>query len=367
MSLKAFKKEVARHARERLCIAVGAERFFLRYAEAVFRAGDAGESPNAVEFSADVDPREVFDELMTATLFAGEKIVVIRDADKFLKDKIPERLIEIAGRMTGRLFLSVRELDRRKKIAKTACLVACEPVKDYKLSEFVAELAADMGLKFKGTGPGRIAELIGNDLEQIQSELDKLRTAVGADGIVTREVLDGLISSHPRHKVFKLIDLVLERQTGKAALVLRQIYSEGLQDWRDGSIERNPTAITLIVQNNLLRQLRTLLNYKLLVEERVPSDRMLERLGLRQQDEWRMKRLRAAESLFTSAELRKAYVALVDFEMALKSEAVEPEIELPQLLIRIAAPSERRTGDSARPSTGPGGRKGFLERIDRGF
>lgn len=68
---------------------------------------------------------------------------------------------------------------------------------------------------------------IGNDLEDIKNEVDKLVSYAGTDNHISREAIDRLITPSLEFTVFQFIDAVSERQKGQALHQMEVLLEQG--------------------------------------------------------------------------------------------------------------------------------------------
>lgn len=68
---------------------------------------------------------------------------------------------------------------------------------------------------------------VGNDLEDIKNEVDKLVSYSGTNDHITREAIDKLITPSLEFTVFQFIDAVSERQKGKALHQMEVLLEQG--------------------------------------------------------------------------------------------------------------------------------------------
>lgn len=68
---------------------------------------------------------------------------------------------------------------------------------------------------------------VGNSLEDIHNEIQKLSSYAGSSPRITREAIDKLITPSPEFTVFQLIDAVSARQKGKALQLLEALLDSG--------------------------------------------------------------------------------------------------------------------------------------------
>src|SRR4051794_22024079 len=121
---------------------------------------------------------DVLDELRSFAMFGGAKLVVVRDGDAFVT-RFREQLEEYVSHpsASGTLVLRMNSLPMTQRIAKAIAKVgkieSCDPPKD--VTRWIADHGKSVhGVKLTPDAARLLAELIGNDLGRLDSELAKL-------------------------------------------------------------------------------------------------------------------------------------------------------------------------------------------------
>lgn len=183
-----------------------------------------------------IDLAELSENACTFPFFR-EKRVIILDRTGILKSGKDE-LVKIFDQMPD-----------------TTCMIICEPEVDkrsrgYKwikkngyigeffrkdqaekvLLRFIASLLAREKIQIRENDALLLLQMTGNDMYQLKNEVDKLISYMGEEKIVTREMINAVISDEAENKIFDLVASIAEGQKNKAMgyyndlLVLREPF-----------------------------------------------------------------------------------------------------------------------------------------------
>ena len=192
---------------------------------------------------------DVLDELRSFAMFGGAKVVVVRNADDFLtrfREQLEDYVAAPSDSATLILRLSSLPSNQRiyKAIAKVGQIENCAPPKEKDLPQWVMQQARSAhALTLTNDAAAMLADLIGDDLGRIDSELAKL--ALMSDGKkLDAEQVAGAVSFQREREMW---DMTNELAAGHPA--------EALRRWRqllqlDSSAEfRAVTWLTMWLEN----------------------------------------------------------------------------------------------------------------------
>lgn len=190
-------------------------------------------------------------------------------------------------------------------------------MKGRELSLWIKDYSAKSGTSISGAAIALLADYIGGDLWSLTSELNKLSTYCQG-----REITDGdvrEISSYAREEnIFALVDAVLEGRIKEAQVMLHRMLLYGIA----------PQQILAMIE----KQLSIIVRVKEL-SQGLPQTEIKERLGLHPKYPLD-KTLRQART-FTISRLRKAFHALLDTDVAIKTGKYEDDLALDLLVIEL--------------------------------
>lgn len=153
----------------------------------------------------------VMDDLRSFAMFGGAKLVVVRDADKFISDHREALEKYVANpSSSATLVLRCKSLPSNQKIykaiTKVGQIIQCEPPKQDALPSWILKQAKGVHkLAVVPDAAFMLAEMIGADLGRIDNELAKL-ALMSDDGKVTTDTITAGVAFQREQEMFKLTD-----------------------------------------------------------------------------------------------------------------------------------------------------------------
>ncbi len=271
----------------------------------------------------------VLAQALTRPMLSPVQVLVMTDLDG-IKDEV---LAELGKYFSAPadftvLVFEAEELDRRTRLwhlLQRHCeVVEAESVDDRDALEATGRFARELGLAVDAATAEDLVFAVGPNQGLLRAELEKLRAFAGKEGRVTSVDLESLVTPARRFSVFELSGLLAERRRDEALRRLRKLLLDGespigivgLLAWAYRQLWQ---ARALPPNTPVWRAMRTLRA----PESRVP---ML---------------LRQAKQ-FSLEELRGAFAALLDADVALRSSPPSPEAILEMLVIELTGGEKAR-------------------------
>lgn len=206
----------------------GPERYLKTQAVENVRRAVLGEDADPVAcsvFSASAGLAEVFDELRTLPLLGGRRLIILEDADVFIREhrQAVERYCEQPS-SSASLLMVCKSLGVNTKlykiVQKGGLLISCEPPKGDAMAPWIARQSqAKYGKRMDPRTASLLRRLAGDDLATLDNELAKLAIYVGDRPAITVGDVDNLVGCHREEKVFGITE-ALARRDAPAALAL---------------------------------------------------------------------------------------------------------------------------------------------------
>ena len=174
---------------------------------------------------------DVLDEARTGSLFGGQKLIVVRDADVLISENRGafERYLDNPSPGAA-LLLEVKSWPKTTRLYKKAAAIGeaipCESPKRGQIPGFIVREAKASFNKRLDAGAGRrLQELIGDDLGLLFNELDKLSLFVGSRDAIAVTDIDALCGHWREESIFEITDAMADGQVGLSLSRWRQLVA----------------------------------------------------------------------------------------------------------------------------------------------
>ena len=190
-------------------------------------------------------------------------------------------------------------------------------MKGRELTAWIKDHTVKNGANISAAAVALLADYVGGDLWSLSGELNKLMTYCRDREISETDVRE--ITSFAREEnIFALVDAVLEGRIKEAQLMLHRMLLYGTA----------PQQILSMIE----RQLTIILRVKEL-SQGLPQQEIRQRLGLH--PKYPLEKTFKQARTFTPARLRKAFHALLDTDVAIKTGKYEDNLALDLLVIEL--------------------------------
>ena len=189
---------------------------------------ETGKSFNqSVMYGKDVDAKRIMDELAQFPMMSTHRVIILKEAQdmKTIGDLLPiiEKPIP-----HGVLVISYKaeKVDKRSKFGKiiTSQSITFEskPLYDNQLPAWIKDYASSIQLKIDIQVAQVLAEYLGNDLQKIANEVDKLKLNANATSSqITMEHIQEQIGISKEFNVFELQKSLGEKDLMKCNIIVR--------------------------------------------------------------------------------------------------------------------------------------------------
>jgi len=258
----------------------------------------------------------VLDELRTLPFLAERRVVIVQDADDFIsnhRDSLEKYLDKPCP--TGVLVLLADDpkptSNLFKKIAARGGAVPCDRLTHNDLARWIRERAKDPhGKTVDFETACLLADLVGDDLDRLDSELAKLATYLGDERkTITAEDVDELVANQRMHDAFELTGAIASKDAAAA-----------LGRWNDMLAKDSDAPYRSV--GLIAWQVRQLLRARSLRNQGLSRDEVLGKLRVPYSV-----RERFADQVrqFTERRLRTLLTDLVELDLAAKTGGAPPE------------------------------------------
>ena len=224
------------------CLLTGPEQHLKREALARAReeARGEGEEPSwEVLDGLGVTAVDLLNRCQTGALFGGARVIVVREAERIAGPE-QEALARAVGPLAAgvSVILVTGERDSRgrrrgvraalqRAIENSGVVIEFPPANVREAAAWAIARAKEMGKKLEPAAARKLVEQkVGTGLGEIEAEIEKLTLFVGELGIIASAHVDEVSPRLVEEDVFRLVDAVGRRDTGRAVGILRGLLSE---------------------------------------------------------------------------------------------------------------------------------------------
>lgn len=270
----------------------------------------------------------VMDDLATLPFLAERRVVVIRDADKFVtaqRERL-ERYVQSPS-PTGTLILLCRSFPKTTRLYKATALAGgqvleCKKLTTRGLLDFVIAEARARGKRMDLGVAARLVELIGQEQGILAAEVEKLSLYAHDRPAITADDVSDLVGLTREEKIFAVMD---SAATGR--------LPEALQLWHN-VVATDPAAVFKAV-GGMAYVLRRWLTAHRMLADGLPVRAIAPKLRMGGREHELDSLLRR----LPPARLRRilATIARLDSQAKVGAQSIETGIEA--LLLEVAAPT----------------------------
>ena len=199
-----------------------AEHRILNEAEAGFNL--------TVFYGKDADWTAVINACTRYPMFAERQVVLLKEAQQMKDIEKLESYIE--NPLSSTIFVvghKGKTLDKRgklyKQLKKSAEIFTSEKIKDYQLQEWISEYVRSQGYKINAKAISLLEEHIGNDLNRIINEIEKLALNLKGRKDITEDDIENYIGISKEYNVFELQAAIAKKDLARAIKIIQ--YYEG--------------------------------------------------------------------------------------------------------------------------------------------
>lgn len=198
---------------------------------------ESSEDADGVELTRvrgkDADLRSICDELQTVSMFGDKRVVLIDEADEFIKTYRTGLEKYLANPATGSLLiLDVNTWQKNTKLFKAVAKIGinaeCNELKGAPLSKWIIDQAKSVHEKSMNKQTASLMiELTGNSLGLLQQELDKVAALVGDNSEITLDDVTKVVGGWRIETTWVMLDAIRDGDVGAALNNLNKLILAG--------------------------------------------------------------------------------------------------------------------------------------------
>lgn len=271
--MKNIKKDIDSNQLKRVYLIYGEEKYLVRSVKKLFMDGVVGseDNMNYSKFSGkDCNAREVIESADTLPFFTDYRVVLLDNTGWFKSsnDEIVEYMKNIPE-STVIIFIEA-EVDKRnrlyKQVKSLGYICECNRMNNQDLTKWILVRLNKENKKITKDNMNYFLEKVGDDMDNISSELDKLISYTLGRDVIEREDIDKVCISEITGKIFEMVDSIGNKNQKKAL----DLYYDLI------AVREAPMKILYM----LSRQFNIMLQLKELSNSGVPASEMAKKMGM---------------------------------------------------------------------------------------
>ena len=296
------------------------QNYKARFRKAV--ADDDGMNTSLFE-GKDISEDAVIDIAGTMPFFAERRLIVVENSGWFKNkaEKLPD-LLESFPDTTVLLFIE-DEVDKRNRLYKAVkdrgyiCELAHPDQKQ--LSVWAARYLAAAGKKITASTMDRFLERVGDDMQNVRNELEKVIGYVGDEEVVTLRDVDTVTSANVTNRIFDMVRAIAARRTAEALALYNDLLT----------LREPPMRILFLIA----RQYRQLLSVKEMTAAGKDRNEIAKALKL---PAFAVGKLQQQARAYQSAALLSKVRQCIELEEAVKTGALQDRLAVELLIVESA-------------------------------
>lgn len=300
---------------------VGEETYFIDETISKLKRSMQKQDPEVEIMFFDLDEQPVdyvIDEADTIPFFSERKLIIAKNAS-FLKatekgkEKIDHDLKRLElwlnnpGDTAVTLFIAPYEkLDERKKVTKLmkekARLIDAKTPDSHDLYVWIESEVSRYGKAITEEAKVRLVEMVGPNMLQLRSEIDKMALYLGEDYEISESLVEDMVAKTLEHDAFKMLNAYLSRNTKEAL----EIYHDLLRQ------KEEPIALVGLLASNI----RAMNSVYYLNQQGYPQHQIA---GTLKMHPYRVKMILSQPNRPTTERLLQGLYSLANVDLQLKS------------------------------------------------
>lgn len=325
LAMERINQDIKQGQFQNIYLLYGEEAYLRKYYKDALRKAVIGDdSMNYSYFEGkDTDPDAVVEMGQTMPFFGSRRLIVVENSG-WAKSEGNSVLSMLEAMPDHLLIIFVESsIDKRTKFFKTCSKhgYACElkPLTGDKQRYWIVGILAKSGKRMRESDIAKLVTMTGDDMVNLQNELEKLINYVGQREIITAEDAEQIVNRRIEDHIFKLVDSMGRREQRKAL----EYYYELL------ALRESPFRILSLIG----RQFNILLQTKELIELRIPEKQIAARIGV---NPYFINNYVVQASNFDMTTIRKALEACVKADEDIKTGRMVDRLSVELLIVEYS-------------------------------
>ncbi len=276
----------------------------------------------ALFYAGDADITNVKDTVETLPVFTTHRLIILKNAHELKENELNQLEPILEKPVESSVFVIFGDkVDKRKKaikilLEKAVCVEFKKPYEN-EIPQWISHLARDLGLKISSEAIHRLHRLVGNNLSELNSQLQKIQQYLGARTNIEIDDVKTVVSFSKEESIFDFTKAIGQKDRVKALEQLVSLLDQG----------QNETGIVQL----LSRHIRMLLSVRAGMDHGIGGAKLA---SLVQVPSYFIESYCDQARLWPLRKLEDALLVLQETDKALKSSPISSHIWLENMVLK---------------------------------
>lgn len=301
----------------------GEEHYMVRYYknQLIQALSAPGDEMNCTVFQGEgANPSAIAEVAQILPFMAPQRLIIVQDSGLFKSANDMTEHLDDFPPSTYIIFVE-KDVDRRNKlykwVSKNGCVTECKQQTEALLKQWISGYLKKQGKKITNAAAEHLIERVGQDMESLNNELDKLIGYVGEQPSIGAEDVDAICSGLVVSRIFDMIDAVALQHRDKAL----DLYADLLAN------RESPMSILYLFS----RHINILLQVKELSASGLGRQEMAKRIGI---PPFTIPKYTSQATLFSRDRLLSMLENRLEYEEKFKSGRLGDQLAVEMFLIQ---------------------------------
>ncbi len=178
-----------------------------------------------VLYGKDSDKNAVLNEIRKPPMFAEKTLVILKEASQFKELALLEPYLDSIPSTTVFVIAhKYKKIDARtsfgKKIKKLNALITFDKIKEDQLHNWITNYCKEKKVNIHPETIALLAQHLGNDLQQIANELEKISLNLSPNEEITNEHIEKYVGISKEYNAFEFVNALAFKDFEKTARIL---------------------------------------------------------------------------------------------------------------------------------------------------
>lgn len=190
----------------------------------------AREFDQSILYGRDTDVKDLISTAKRFPMMNSHHLVILKEAQDLKKVELLESFFAAPSSNTIFVLAFKKKVDQRKKWVKAANKVATSfnsaKIPEWKLADWVRSESRRKGLNVDAKSASMLVEFLGDDLQKISNDLDKLSMLAKGGQAISPELIQRVIGVSRDYNIFELQDALLSKNVLKAQTIVKHFAAD---------------------------------------------------------------------------------------------------------------------------------------------